>query len=379
MRVLFFNWEYPPQGSGIGRYNEILTRALRNNDHFCVIVTSTATGCPEIEKLTGGVVYRLCAKEEMASPQQAERVLEIAAQYKVDLIEGADHLGHCASLLGIRNRPPVCIKMHYNDVLHDLRYAQAAYWWQRPLIGLACIRQHRRIAAERYSIEKADFITAPCREIFLKAQQQGVRLPGIKNVIANPVELPESWMNAETTNPTLLFVGRVDFGKGVQYLPQLLCDIRKEFPAATLEIAGHDCCARGVGSLLQWVSERVDDGAIRYLGPLNREDLDEAYKRAWVVIVPSKWDTFPNIVLEAMARSKAIVSSPFGGAKEMLQQTKNVIEQPGHGSFSQAICRFLADSELRRRAGEQGRVGAEQEYSPDCILREYVDWFAKVL
>ncbi|MCI5115356.1 MAG: glycosyltransferase family 1 protein [Candidatus Electrothrix sp. AW1] len=381
MRVLFFNWEYPPQGSGIGRYNELLTTALRKNGHFCVIVTSSAPGWPEKEELDNGILYRLCPMEEMGWSEQSKRVLEIAAENRIDLIEGADHLGHCAALLREIERPRVCIKLHYNDVLYDLRYAQAAYPWQRFLILMACVRQYKRLAAERYSMEAADFVTAPCKEILLRAKRQGVRLSDRMAVLPNPVELPDidSQQNSEAEQPTLLFVGRVDFGKGVQFLPHLLHAVRQKFPAAVLEIAGPDCSAKGIPSILRWLKKRTEDDAIRYLGMLNREELDKAYRRAWLVLSPSRWDTFPNTVLEAMAYGKPVAASSFGGAQEVLRGTDNIVGKPESDFFIEKICRVLSEPDLRRRIGKQGEERVKVNYLPDYAAKKYVNWFREVL
>lgn len=379
MNILLFNWEYPPNGSGIGRYNEIITAALRRKGNFCVTVTSTASGLPTVEETDNGIIYRLCAKKDMGMPEQADKLLEIAARHKADVIEGADHLGHCAALLRKTSRPPVCIKLHYNDVLRDLRYAQAAYFWQRPLIWLACVRQRQRLAAERFSIEAADFVTAPSKAILVKARAQGLSLPASAATLPNPVELPKFWHNAEAEKPILLLVGRVDFGKGIQYLPNLLRIVRQRFPSAVLEIGGADSSAKGIPSLLLWLTKRIESDALKYLGVLNQESLDEAYRRAWVVLSPSKWDTFPNSVLEAMARSKAVAASPGGGAQEMLAGTENSVARPDRMEFAEAVCRLLADCRLRRRVGAQGRSKAEREYAPDKAAEAYVRFFEKNL
>lgn len=379
LNILFFNWEYPPNGSGIGRYNAIITAALRRKGNFCVTVTSTAPDLPLVEETDGGIIYRLCVKEDMGAPEQVGKLLEIAVRHKADIIEGADHLGHCAALLRNNNRPPVCIKLHYNDVLHDLRYAQAAYFWQRPLIWLACFRQRQRLAAERFSIEAADFVTAPSKAIVAKARMQGLNLPASTVTLPNPVELPKFWHNAEAEKPILLMVGRIDFGKGIQYLPNLLRVVRQRFPSAVLEIAGADSSARGIPSLLLWLSKRIESDALQYLGVLHQESLDAAYRRAWVVLSPSKWDTFPNSVLEAMSRSKAVAASPCGGAQEMLAGTENPVARPDRMEFAEAVCRLLADCGLRRRAGAQGRSKAEREYAPDKAAEAYVRFFEKNL
>jgi glycosyltransferase involved in cell wall biosynthesis len=200
-------------------------------------------------------------------------------------------------------------------------------------------------------------------------------------VLPNPVELPDidSQQNSEAEQPTLLFVGRVDFGKGVQFLPHLLRAVRQKFPTTVLEIAGQDCSAKGIPSILQWLRKRTEDNAIKHLGILNREQLDKAYRRAWLVLSLSKWDTFPNTVLEAMAYSKPVATSPFGGAQEMLWGTDNIVGKPESDFFIEKICRVLSEPDLRRRIGKQGEERVKVNYLPDYAAKKYVNWFREVL
>jgi glycosyltransferase involved in cell wall biosynthesis len=142
-----------------------------------------------------------------------------------------------------------------------------------------------------------------------------------------------------------------------------------------VELAGADCSVKGIGSLLHWLYSRMPPGSVRALGVLNRQELDRAYQRAWVVLSPSRWDTFPNSVLEAMARSKPLVVSPHGGAKEMLEGTQNFVAPPAHPEFAEAVCRVLADRSLRYRLGYQARRKAEAVYAPARSAQRYVRFF----
>lgn len=378
MKIVFFCWEFPPVGSGIGRYVAEMSSALRDIGHQTVIATSRAAGCPEREESGSGVIYRCFDRADMRSKRVAERVLDIARRHGADWIEGADHWGECAPLLRLRNRPPVVVKMHYNDVLKTPRHAQAWRPWQKMMIDLACVRQWRSIRAEQDCLEHADILLASCQKIMDEAERQRLKLPKFRTVAPNPIPSLPHWENREADSPTLLMVGRCDIGKGIGYLPKLLSELAPDFPGLRLEIRGDDSYARGLGSMRAWLERQLGPlmRHVRFLDFLDREALDDAYRRAWVVMVPSRWDTFPQVVLEAMVRKKAIAASPFGGMPEMLADTSCAVAEPSSHAFAGAIARFLDDPARRRQAGESACRRAAQAYAPAQVARDYVEFIS---
>ena len=374
MNVLFHCWEYPPTGSGIGRYVEGMSAALRDAGHRTVVLTSRAAGFPECEPVAGGRVLRLFERSEMRSMRVARLVVEAARQHGADWIEVADHWGEGATLLSLRDRPPVVVKMHYNDVLKTPRHAQAWYPWQKSMIDLACVRQWRSIRAERYGVERADMLLAPCQRILDEAERQGVALPARRAVVPNPIRPIPGWNNQEAGAPTLLLVGRLDMGKGLPHLKRMLEQLSPGQPGLRVEIAGGDSYARGLGSIRGWFERQLGPMRrhVHFLGVLGAAELDEAYRRAWVVMVPSRWDTFPQVVLEAMVRAKAIVASPHGGMPEMLAGTACAVADPAADAFAGAVAAFLASPTSRRQAGESARQRAAREYAPEQIAKKYL-------
>ncbi len=376
MNILFHCWEYPPRGSGIGQYIAHMSAALRAEGHFTVVVTSSGDGLPEREEFDGGVVYRAYGMEEIGGARVRDFVLDTARRHAVDLIEAADHLGESASLLEVARRPPVLVKAHYNDVLPVLRDAQAVYRWQKLTIRIACWRARRRIARERLSINRADLLAVPSRRLLEEIRRGGLEIPAKVAVLPNPIPPLADWRQAEAPAPTLLLVGRIDMGKGIQFIPEILRSLARTVPGVRLEIAGGDTCARWMGSVREWLTARLGVLAanVRFLGSLDAPALDEAYRRAWAVIVPSRWDTFPTVVLEAMVRGKAIVASPHGGMPEMLEGTACAVADPASRDFPEAVQALLLAPGLRKRAGETARARAQREYHPAVVARRYEEF-----
>lgn len=376
MKILFLCWEYPPIGAGIGRYIAEISSAFCDAGHSAVVLASRGAGLPEREESAGREIYRLFDRAEIGSARVAKLAGDIARQHQVDWVETADHWGEGAALLRSPKRPPVVVKMHYNDVLKTPRYAQVWYAWQKGMVDLACTRQWRSIHAERYSIEHADALLAPCQRMVEEAERQGLALPKNRAVVPNPIRPIPGWTNDEAEVPTLLLVGRLDMGKGLPYIKGILARLAPEFPNLRFEVAGADSYARGVGSIQCWLERQL--GPLRqhvhFLGVLGRAALDEAYRRAWVILVPSRWDTFPQVILEAMVRKKAIVASPNGGMPEMLEGTGNIIADPSTGAFAHAVGRMLANGETRLRAGASAYKRALNVYNPAHIVGQYIDF-----
>jgi glycosyltransferase involved in cell wall biosynthesis len=328
-----------------------------------------------------GVVYRLYNHADIGSDLIVPMLADICGRHQVDVVEAADHLGETAGFMRRNTRPPVIVKCHYNDVLRSARYAQACHSWQKPLIDLACLRGRERLRRERYSIECADAVISPAARMLEELARQRIRLPPKVGVLPNPIAPIDEWSNREADAPTMLLVGRVDIGKGIEYLPRLLDDLLQGIPGVRLEIAGGDSYARCLGSTSAWLCRRLGtlSSRVKFLGGVTREALDDAYRRAWVVVVPSRWDTFPTVVLEAMARGKAIVASPSGGMPEMLAGTGCPIADPATGAFAARVKEFLQDRRLRETAGRTACLRAKSVYNPSRIAVEYVSFLGNVL
>lgn len=375
MKILFHCYEFPPQAGGVGGYLLQMATALQRTGHEAVVVTSRSPGLPEEARTECGLVYRLYDRAEVRTDVVRDRVLAIAREQRVDVLEGADHHGEMASILRQKSRPPVVLKIHGSNPVRILQRSQRLRRWQWVTINVAAWRNRAQTEAEAYSIEHADMALVPSHRMLQELRAQGLRLPATVAVVPNPMTSPSAPVpRAEAVMPTILLVGRIDIGKGIQYLRMLLERISARLPDAVLEIAGDDSYARGLGSMRAWLRAHLGGQAprVRFLGKLGRPELDAAYARAWVLIVPSRWDNFPTVLLEGGARGVPVVASPHGGMPEMLDGTLCATHDPGTREFADAVTRLLVDQDLRWRAGRSLQEKVARCYAPDVIVAQYV-------
>ncbi|MDZ4199079.1 MAG: glycosyltransferase family 4 protein, partial [Kiritimatiellia bacterium] len=205
----------------------------------------------------------------------------------------------------------------------------------------------------------------------------GIRLPARHGVIPNPVsDQPPTRSGDEALNPTILMCGRLAFMKGISRVGLILQRLCSACPEVRLEIAGADSYAWGIGSLEAWLRNDLQRAGVmsnvRFLGRLPEDKLDQAYRRAWVLMHPSLWESFGNVLPEAMIRQRPVVASRVGDIPDLLEGTGNISADPGTSDFSDALIRFLSDSQLRAVAGQQGREKVRQQYGPDVIAARYI-------
>lgn len=374
MNVMFYGSCYPPTPYGASRYVDNLTRALAAKGHGVSVVTHSETGLASEGARDGITVYRIGGRQELQGRDAARKALAIAAARRSDIIQGVDYLGECAALIREADRPPICIKVSSSISMRALRRSLGHGAWNSLMVELAALRAWRQWRNERVCLREADLLFAPSHRAFYELARQRIRVPARHAVIPNPVSIPESWTNAESTDPLLLYVGRLDFGKGVASLPGILRAVRDVYPATQLVLAGGDHYARGIGSVAQWLKKRFGQDVEHtiFAGALDQAALDAWFVKAWVVLIPSRWDSCPNAMLEAMARGKPLVASPHGGMPELVEGCGTTIAAPDGSAFVNGVLELLSDTGLRQRQSRRLVNRALACYKPDRVVDQYI-------
>lgn len=380
---MFISAAFPPVYTGIGAYTNNMALALAKNGNQVVVATCRTEGQSEYEMSNAGTILRCFSWRELRTKQLAQRLLKIACEHQVDIIESADFLGEAGPLLRLKRSIPVCIKAHNSGPVRIGRESEIFHFWQRWMQWGAILRNGQQYREEKYSIENGDLLVTPSARLMSELEKQGLDLPRYRFVQPNPVclSLEEQFEDQEEAKPTILFVGRLAIGKGIAFLPGIMEKLVPVFPDIRLVIAGSDSYARGLGSLRKWLEKRFGKISknIEFTGQLGREELTNWYKKAWMVLVPSIWDTFPTVILEAMSHAKPVAGSLNGGIPEMLQDTHCKAIAPGSDAFVEEIKKLLKNKSLRRKAGKSMLEKAQKDYSLEVVAKSYIQNIEKYL
>ena len=176
----------------------------------------------------------------------------------------------------------------------------------------------------------------------------------------------------------ILFVGRLEKRKGLDYLIEAHKHIKQEIPNSRLIIVGPGTRLRNK------YEKRVAQNGLKdvvFVGCVSHDELPRYYKTADIVCAPATGkESFGIVLLEAMALGKPVVASNIDGyASIMTHGVEGLLVPPrDEKALAQALVSLMASESLRQQMGAKGRLTAA-EYDWKRIVQRVVDYYAKVL
>jgi D-inositol-3-phosphate glycosyltransferase len=119
---------------------------------------------------------------------------------------------------------------------------------------------------------------------------------------------------------------------------------------------------------------------VTFLGKKSQDSLPYYYSAAEAVVVPSQYESFGMVALEAMACGKPVVASEIGGLAYLVQDGITGFTVPVDDPYELAnrLTELLQDHELRTKMGEQA-VSVAKEYAWEKIAGKLVSLYEAVL
>lgn len=168
----------------------------------------------------------------------------------------------------------------------------------------------------------------------------------------------ELFPGVASTDPVLLFAGRLSEEKGVLELPAVLAEVRRSRPETRLVLCG-------TGPAEAALKELLPDAL--FLGWTPKEKLAQVYAAADFLVLPSRFDTFGCVVLEAMACGLPVLAYDCKGPRDLVEHGRSgyLGARPEDLAFHavQALSEPGRMEHLR-----QGAVRCATDYRPEEIM-----------
>jgi glycosyltransferase involved in cell wall biosynthesis len=210
----------------------------------------------------------------------------------------------------------------------------------------------------------------------------GVSLPSIAKG-----DIPAVDICASALRPVVLFLGRVNWKKGLDRLIPAMAHV----PEAELAIAGNDE-ENYQPSLLRLAKAAGVADRVRFLGRVDGTDKGELLRKATMLVLPSYSENFGNVILEAMAIGRPVVVTPEVGLAPTVRKANAGLVVDGRPeTIAAAINKLLQDRELCRRMGEAGQQIVSEHFSwvaiaermervyEECLQEEKPCWRTSLL
>lgn len=118
---------------------------------------------------------------------------------------------------------------------------------------------------------------------------------------------------------------------------------------------------------------------VQFLG--HRSDAREIIESLDLLVLPSKFEGLPNVVLEAMQSAKPVVATRIAGTSEAVVDGETGILVPPRQplELARGIRTILADPELGMRMGRAGQARVEREFRLDSMIQGYAELYEELI
>jgi glycosyltransferase involved in cell wall biosynthesis len=205
-------------------------------------------------------------------------------------------------------------------------------------------------------------LTGILKSLAIGSKCRVVVLPNATDVPSSPAASPAGQPATGNRQPiTLLFVGRFAFNKGLDVLMTVAERLVKEGKSDLVRFQ-----LAGDGPLLAQYQQTGLPVNVELLGRVDDAQLHKLYSACDALILPTRFEGMPTVVLEAMARAKPIIVSDVGASGELVSPHNGYLLPPGDADqLYNAVLAFAS-----RSPGVRAKMGA---YSYDRV-KEVFSW-----
>ena len=262
----------------------------------------------------------------------------------------------------LKLRIPYVISTHGFIEFNDFSRGFESPAWQKPLLDLLVRRPIVQV------------VRNAARVMMLSPQETPVLLdmgvhPDRLRVVSNGVDaffsarIPDGQrrnlvrrFSLPAGVPLMLFVGNHTPNKGIDTLLKALPLMRE---SAAAVIAGQIRSSDEHLSRLASCGLTPDDHRLRFTDFITKEELRALYQSVDLFVFPSRADTLPLAILEAMTSGLPVVSTRVGGIPfEVTAETGVLVEPGAPDALARALDTICADPAMRARMGSAGRSRA---------------------
>jgi glycosyltransferase involved in cell wall biosynthesis len=368
LSVMFLTWEFPPRViGGISPHVFYLSKSLAKNGVKVHVVTCDFPGAPAHETLDGVEVYRVDSYKN-PSPDFAtwvylmnlnmqKEAAAIAAKLpqKIDVFHAHDWLVATAGI-GLKHvfRKPLLVTMHSTEIgrrdgLHtstEKMISETEAWltyeaWK----VICCSLPDDKLVMVSNGVDL---------QVYANVRKQDLK--GFRTSFASPEE------------KLVLFVGRLVYEKGAHVLINAIPKILEKVNAKFVVV--------GSGYMKEQLSTIVEsmgmEHKVLFTGFLDEETLLKLQCSADVSVVPSLFEPFGIVALEAMAAKSPVVVSDTGGLGEIVEHDVTGVKVYPNNveSLAWGIMKVLTDEAYRNSLRENAFRRVRESYDWDKIAQK---------
>jgi glycogen synthase len=375
MRVLMLSWEYPPVlVGGLGRHVHALAEAMAAAGHEVTVLTRHP-GTPDVphDEVAGGVRVVRAAEDPTR------------LSFADDLLAWTMALNHALIRAGLA----ACADRSFDVVhAHDWLVAHAATTLEHHL-GVPLVATLHATEAGRHqgwlpgpvnrTIHSVEWwLTFEARRVVTCSAYMGWEVTRLFELPAGKVDVVPNGVDAArwrvgpdrvaaarrrwaADGPLVAYCGRLVHEKGVQDLLAAVPRLRRRHPGLRVVVAGTGPAEAELRARAR--SLRLGR-SVTFAGFVPDADLTALIAAADCAVVPSRYEPFGMVALEATAAGTPVVAADVGGLAEVVADGRLGLRFPAGNpaALADAVSRLVGEPELGRRLVRAGQAALAAEH-----------------
>jgi glycogen(starch) synthase len=359
-RVLILSWEYPPLiEGGLARHVRKLAENLVAQDTEVHVLTRGLEESPAEEEMEGVLIHRVREPErpreltefvtwiEHMNADMLAAGVEVGDRHQFDVVHGHDWLvANAGDHLAKRFRCPLVVTIHATE------YGRHQGWVDKhPQSYIHGVERWMAHRAERV-VTCSAYMREHVSDIYGLAEEGIAVIPnGIDPSELVPVDDLDTLRTrfAEPDEKLVLLVGRLVYEKGFQLALEALPGLIERLGNVRFLVAGSGTAEQ---ELREQATRLGLDEHGTFLGWIGDDTLHSLYRIADLTVVPSIYEPFGLVALEAMASGCPCIVADTGGLREIVPSNERVGLRFNGGDpehLAVMVERLLTDEELRDR------------------------------
>lgn len=398
MHIVFICAEYPLKGratGGFGRYVENISQTLiKQNTDVSIICCgdsyfetesqgrriislspfflndSFLKKMPFLQRVIAFLEYPV-----VFSLKTAFTLVKLHKKHPISIIEGGDFGAETLFPLLFKKLrhlpPPIVIKLHtpsfvlrqFNEEGKSLFYVFIE-------------------ALEKWCLKNVQAMYSPTKALSTMVSKEY----GVENgfIIPYPIQIKKAHETVKRNKNQVLYVGKLQRKKGVFDLLHAVPNVLKTNPKTIFTFIGPDTLYKGLSTKneLQNLAQKLGVSyVVHVLDSLPQKKLLTEYQKTTILVVPSHWDNFPNVILEAGANKLSVIATDVGGISEMIthEETALLVSIKSPQELAVAMQFLLKDQKLQKKLGGNLYQDIQLKYNSAKVAELTREFYENVL
>ena len=372
-------WEFPPRIiGGISTHVYHLSRALVEKGTSVRVITCDFPNAPAEEIIDGVPVSRVDSGRVPESnfllwiyhlnSQMISKTTELFETERFDLIHAHDWVVRRAAV-ELKNRLglPLISTIHATEIGRggslDGEYRRKVRDIERLLVeqsdGIIC--------CSNYMLDHIQYVLGAVKTK-IRVIPNGVEASRFNNG-RQPQLIPTG---VSEDRKTILYVGRIVREKGIFTLLDAFEKLREQGKDVSLILVGEGPLKE---DLAKEVLRRKLNDRVKLAGFVDEKKLVSLYNSSDAFVLPSHYEPFGMVALEAMASRVPVVVSDVGGLSEIVEDGITGVKVPASNpsTLAEGILRVLEDRELSEQLKENAYRAVQERYRWDMIAEKTIE------